>query len=209
MGCNNNDTPRTKVVSQILRVVRMRESGDNHANNVDRVNGSTSGYTTTREVVTMARLMYSNPEQRYKYSFRNATAFLLAHYLLLRGESMRSFEFADLQFQEFPKIGAEGTYPVMQMISNQGKTNRFNKTQKGACMRNRIVEICPFMAVSFHLFWRWHCDKESFPNLNSNEDWFKMKLINGSRPQNMSSAKRRKGKEPVRGKVLFSLYKSN
>ncbi|KAI8375774.1 hypothetical protein BD560DRAFT_433340, partial [Blakeslea trispora] len=32
-------------------------------------------------------------------------------------------------------VRAEGSYPVM-MIFNQGKTNRFNRTQTGACMRN-------------------------------------------------------------------------
>jgi hypothetical protein len=46
----------------------------------------------------------------------------MAHYLLLRGESVRNIEFAGLQYFELPKIGKEGTYPAMTMIFNQGKT---------------------------------------------------------------------------------------
>jgi hypothetical protein len=76
----------------------------------------------------------------------------MAHYLLLRGEFIRNIEFADLQYLELPKIGKEGSYSAMTMIFNQGKTNWFNKTQTGACMRNDMVEICPFMAMSFHFF---------------------------------------------------------
>ncbi|KAG2214030.1 hypothetical protein INT45_001993, partial [Circinella minor] len=101
-------------------------------------------------------------------------------------------------FQEVPKVGAEGTYPIMMMIFNQGKTNKFNKTQTGACMRNKMVEICPFMALSFHFFWRWHCQKETFPNMENNGNWFQLKVLYGARPQSRSSEKKGKGKGPER-----------
>ena len=196
--CNNHESPRTKAITQLLSLVRKRESKDNRRANVDRTKSS-NGYTTVKEVSDIAMQMYSNAEQYYKYSFRNSIAFLMAHYLLLRGESVRNLEFADLQYQEYPKIGAEGSYPVLTMIFNQGKTNKYNKTQTGAAMRNKVVEICPFMAMSFHFFWRWHCEKESFPDMSSNGKWFKLKVINGARPQ-AAFEKKGKGKEPARGK---------
>lgn len=206
MGCGAQESPRTKIVAEMLKLVRKREASDNRKNNVDRAASSTAnGYATKEEVTAIVKQMYNSSEQNYRYSFRNAIAFLMSHYLLLRGESVRNIELADLQFQELPKVRAEGSYPVMMMIFNQGKTNRFNRTQTGACMRNRVVEICPFMAMSFHFFWRWHCIKEAFPNMDANENWFKLKIINGARPQGAAPQKnRRKGKEPVReGKYSY------
>ncbi|KAG2210796.1 hypothetical protein INT45_010944, partial [Circinella minor] len=199
MCFNSTESPRTKVITKLLKVVRMREANNNRENNVDRATTSISnGYTTNLQVAAITKHLHNNPEQFYKFSFRNAIAFLMSHYLLLRGESVRNIEFADLQFQEVPKVGAEGTYPIMMMIFNQGKTNKFNKTQTGACMRNKMVEICPFMALSFHFFWRWHCQKENFPNMENNGNWFKLKVIHGARPQSKSSEKKGKGKEPER-----------
>lgn len=181
---DGTESPRTKVITGILKVVRKREAQNNRDNHVDRAtNSMVNGYGTVEDVKKICISMYNSSEQTYRYGFRNSTAFLMAHYLLLRGESVRNIEFADLQFKEMPKIDADGTYPVMLMIFNQGKTNRFNKTQTGACMRNKVVEICPFMSMSFHLFYRWHCEREAFPDMSSNANWFKTKVIHGAKPK--------------------------
>ncbi|CEP08881.1 hypothetical protein [Parasitella parasitica] len=199
LGSNANESPRTKTVSQILKWVRQRQSKNNRDNYVDRAATSLSnGYSTNMEVALIARNMYNNPQQDYKYCFRNATSFLLQHFLLLRGESIKNLEFADLQYMELHKMGVEGTYPAIIFIFNQGKTNKDGKTESGACIRNKMVEICPFMALSFHFFWRWHHDKEDFPNMESNKDWFQMKVIHGARPK---SATVKKGKQPARENV--------
>lgn len=131
MGTNSHESPRTKVAALLLKLVRMREAANNRLNNVDRATSSmVNEYSTKEDVSRIAKCLYNNPEQFYKHSFRNAIAFLMAHYLLLRGESVRNIEFANLQFQEFPKVGCEGTYPVMMMIFNQGKTNRCQYAQQ-------------------------------------------------------------------------------
>ncbi|KAG2216055.1 hypothetical protein INT45_013619 [Circinella minor] len=148
MCFNSTESPRTKVITKLLKVVQMREANNNWENNVDRATTSISnGYTTNLQV---------------------------------------------------PKVGAEGAYPIMMMIFNQAKTNKFNKTQTGACMHNKMVEICPFMALSFHFFWRWHCQKETFPNMENNGNWFQLKAFHGARPQSRSSEKKGKGKGPER-----------
>ncbi|KAK4516921.1 uncharacterized protein ATC70_000249 [Mucor velutinosus] len=201
MGSNSNEFPRTKVITQLLKVVRMREAKNNRENNVDRATSSmANGYTTKEEVMTISKCIYSNGENFYKYSFGNVVAFLMSHYLLLRGESVRNIEFADLHFQELAKVQSDGSYPAMLMIFNQGKTKKFNKTQTGACMRNKSVEICPFMAMSFHFFWRWHCEKEPFPDMSANGNWFKLRVVYGARPQS-AKVEKKKGKEPARGKL--------
>ncbi|CEP16662.1 hypothetical protein [Parasitella parasitica] len=42
---------------------------------------------------------------------------------------------------------------------------------------NKVVEICPFMAMAFHFFWRSHNNKESSPSFNTNKVRFRLKLI--------------------------------
>ncbi|KAI8635884.1 hypothetical protein BD408DRAFT_313150, partial [Parasitella parasitica] len=99
--------------------------------------------------------------------------------LLLRGESIKNLEFSDLQYMELHKVNAVGTYPSIVFIFNQGKRNKDGKTKSGACMRNKMVDICPFMALSFQFFWRWHHEKEDFPNMDSSKDWFNIKVTHG------------------------------
>lgn len=99
MGTNNHESPRTKVVALLLKLVRTREAANNRLNNDDRATSSmVNGYPTKEDVSRIAKCLYNNPEQFYKHSFRNSVAFLMAHYLLLRGESVRNVEFAYLQF---------------------------------------------------------------------------------------------------------------
>ncbi|CEP17734.1 hypothetical protein [Parasitella parasitica] len=105
----------------------------------------------------ISQTFINNPEQSFKYSFHNNFSFLLSHYLLLRGESLRNLEFPDPQYMEFSEVGTEGTYPAKVCLLNQGKTN----------------------------------------SLNTNRDWFKLKLINFARPRNYQVKKaKRKGKMP-------------
>lgn len=97
--------------------------------------------------------LYNNIGDHHHHSFRNATMFLVCHYMLLRGENARNMELADLQCLDLPMVGANDSYPViiyMGLIRNSRKTNRFNITQMGACMRNRMVETSIFMAMSLH-----------------------------------------------------------
>ncbi|CEP12692.1 hypothetical protein [Parasitella parasitica] len=200
MGTNPHPSPRVKIITGVLKVVRKREAQNNRDNSVDRATSAlTNGYSTIAQIKLISQRFINNPEQSFKYSFRNDLAFLLSHYPLLRGESAGNLEFSDLQYIELSKVGTEGTYPAIVCLFNQGKTNRYNKTKTGACIRNKLVEICPFMAMAFHIFWRFHNNKESFPTFNTNKDWFKLKSMNGARPRNHHVKKAKsKGKMPDR-----------
>ncbi|CEP17701.1 hypothetical protein [Parasitella parasitica] len=182
-GIKSHELPRTKVISQLTKWVRRRGQWLHH----HRASCCNCKENVHRSVTAL------------QHSFRNATAFLVSHYLLLRGKSVRRLELADILLQELPKIGADGSYPIVTMIFNRSKTNQFNKVQSGAFMRNKNVAICAFMTLSFHFFWRWHHDNEPFPNFSCNANWFKIKLIHGARPNPVAKNSRRKGKAPARG----------
>ncbi|KAG2219717.1 hypothetical protein INT45_006049 [Circinella minor] len=139
---NSNPTPRTKVISLPLALVRKREANNDRENNVDRATSYiVNGYSTNKEVAAIAKSLYNSPAQQYKHSFRNSISFLMVHFLLLRGDNVRKLEFADLQFPELPKVGAvDGTYPAMLFLFTSTKTNKTNKKETLACIRNKMVE---------------------------------------------------------------------
>jgi hypothetical protein len=67
---------------------------------------------------------------------------------------------------------------------DQGKTNQFGRKEIGACIRNKLYEICPVGALGIHLFQMFQTHTPSF--MNSREyiiynvfRWFDLKLVPG------------------------------
>lgn len=131
------------------------------------------GYTSENDVANIVSYYYSRSRG---IELRNAVAFLLSHYCLLRGESARKAEFADLQMVMLDREGPSEC-PAFVMVLRQGKTNHFGRIELSACIRNSKVEICPFMALGSYFFWRWHIEREQFPSLETSENWFTYKLL--------------------------------
>lgn len=65
---------------------------------------------------------------------------------------------------------------ALVMVLRQGKTNQEGRLEFAACLRNKNVNICPQMMLSFYLFYRWHIFGEAFPSFDQNRDWFYYKL---------------------------------
>jgi hypothetical protein len=56
MGSNSNESPRTKVIAQLLKVVRMREANNNRGNHVDRATSSlNNGCSKMEDVAKTAK----------------------------------------------------------------------------------------------------------------------------------------------------------
>ncbi|ETI55557.1 hypothetical protein F443_01771 [Phytophthora nicotianae P1569] len=86
----------------------------------------------------------------------------------------------------------EGYSPcrAIVMVMRQGKTNQVGRIEVGACMRNKIVEICPHGLLGLYLFWRWHVDGEAFPDFTSSDRWYPLKLLKtGKDPKKTMSYK--------------------
>jgi len=108
---------------------------------------------------------------------------LLGHFLVLRGETRRGAELADLAVRELPKEeGATPCWLLMLSISN-GKTNKWGKRQYGAVIRNRDPLICSHSALAQYFFYRWHQSGEAPPSFKSRSDWYNTKILVGSDEQ--------------------------
>jgi hypothetical protein len=131
------------------------------------------GYTTTDEIANIISFYFGENSVQ---DLRSALSFLLSHFCLLRGEAARRAELPDLQMVNLEGEGS-GKCPAMVLVMRQGKTNKFGKLEVGACLRNKRVEICPFMMLSVYLFGRFHVEGESFPNFEKSQNWFNIKIL--------------------------------
>lgn len=98
---------------------------------------------------------------------------LMQHMMLLRGETTRTMELADLFPLQFPNEGFSEC-PVLILGLDHGKTTRFNRIQYAGnlpCATKTIerVHLAPWLSF---FFYRWHVPNEDFPTFTTNKDWF-------------------------------------
>jgi Centromere DNA-binding protein complex CBF3 subunit, domain 2 len=126
---------------------------------------------------------FSNSWGSIAQALRIRVDLLLGHFLVLRGETRRDAELADLAVRELPKQeGATPCWLMMLSISN-GKTNKWGKRQYGAVIRNRDPLICSHSALAQYFFYRWHQSGEAPPSFKSRRDWYNTKILVGSNEQ--------------------------
>lgn len=67
--------------------------------------------------------------------------------------------------------------------SNQlaGKTNQNGRREYGAAVRHRDYRSRLIGALAVSLFWRWHCSEECFPCFRTSEDWYRIKVLEGTK----------------------------
>ncbi|KAI3633127.1 hypothetical protein MIR68_009202 [Amoeboaphelidium protococcarum] len=171
---NNYPPPRDfPAVKQLLHQVRGAQDQVNRRNYADRIAGTIAdGYSSVEELQRIADWFMNSGGRN---GLRDRFMFLMAHYCLLRGESLRALELADLYAIKLENEGFTECWALLVLMC-QGKTNQFNRKEFGSCLRNKRVEICPFGALALYLFQRWHDFNEPFPDLTSPQDWFQIKV---------------------------------
>ncbi|OWZ22663.1 hypothetical protein PHMEG_0002577 [Phytophthora megakarya] len=150
---NSNQHPRTPAVKQLIKNVQMQTTATKEKNYEDRGIGSLSSKFATHFSLD---------------DIRGHTAFLLSHFGLLRGETVRDLEFADMFSQN---LGGEGYQSCIALVIlvQHGKPNTFGKLQHVGYMRNKDVHICPVGAAAI----------EPFPCFRKLQDWYDTKLLRG------------------------------
>ncbi|ETP08742.1 hypothetical protein F441_15343 [Phytophthora nicotianae CJ01A1] len=175
---NSHPSPRDDAVTALLKLTQSEEDNRKRKNYEDRgADTLLDGYTATEQIQQVASYFWDTKGDSGT-SLRNLLAFLLSHYALMRGESVRMLELADLH--SIP-LENEGYNPcralVMVMVMGQGKTNQVGRVEVGACMRHKNVRVCGHGMLAIYLFWRWHVDGEKFPDFTSSSCWYDLKLL--------------------------------
>ncbi|OWZ01332.1 hypothetical protein PHMEG_00027305 [Phytophthora megakarya] len=173
---NGHPTPRDDAVRALIKMVEFDDESRKRKNFADRGSDTLlDGYTTNDQIQNISTYFWAM-RRDHGTNLRNLLAFLLSHYALMRGESARKMELADLHSIRLENEGYSPCRAVV-MIKRQGKTNQVGRTEVGACMRNKKVQICPTGFWAFTFFWRCHCDQEPFPDFSRSETWYPVKLL--------------------------------
>jgi hypothetical protein len=133
---NNHPSPRDGAVSAFIKITGYEENDRRRKNFADRgADTMLDGYTTTEQIQNIARFFWMT-SHNHGTSLRNLLAFLLSHYALMRGESARRMELADLHSNELENEGYTSCRALV-MVMRQGKTNQVGRIEVGATMRNK------------------------------------------------------------------------
>lgn len=171
---NSNDHPRNAAVKTLLKTLERNNAARDREQCIDRgAKTAIDGYSTVDDLARIIRFYWGAASGEGQ---RNALAFLLSHYGLLRGESVRRVELADLHALQLDNEGFTDCF-AMVMVMHQGKTNQYNRLEYAAALRNKRVDVCPLGHMAVHLFWRWQIDMEPTPDFTTSKSWYFTKLI--------------------------------
>ncbi|KAG2212027.1 hypothetical protein INT45_010435, partial [Circinella minor] len=174
-GKNDHPHPRGDKLNTWRKAKQISEKETRRANNVDRGIGTLEDGYNFEEMVAVSLYFF---DRQSETEMRNRATFLLHHMMLLRGESSRFAELADLFTMHFPEEG-HSPCPVLIFHSEFGKTTTSGNRNYFATIRHRDVCVCAFGALAFYFFYRFHVSGEPFPDFSTSENWFKIKMLKG------------------------------
>jgi hypothetical protein len=163
-----------------LKNKRIAEHKRKREEYVDRGAHSAQDGYSAEQLVQVSMFFFG---QKKEISLRDRAWFLLQHMMLLRSESSRDIDLADLCKVVFPDEGFSEC-PALVVRLDHGKTNKFGKVEFGGAIRHKDHRVCAFGALAQYFFYRWHISGEEFPNFEKNATWFDVKAFKNGHPEN-------------------------
>lgn len=117
------------------------------------------------------------PQAQESY-LRTTVDFLLGHFMLLRGETRRNLELADMFAIELPDEGRTPCWPMI-VLSDNGKATQSDRIRYMGVMRHKDPLLCTMGQVAFYLFYRWQILKEPPPRFRNRQCWYNCHLLKG------------------------------
>lgn len=185
LGNNTHPHPRGAMLRTVLDCRKKGESKRKKEEYIDRGAGTLMEEYTDEITEKLVRASWTawgkNPKSTFQtiHSFlRTGCDFLIAHHMLLRGESRRRAELPDLFCLELKN---EGSTPcqALVLLKDNGKTNQTDRTEYTAIARHKDIFLCSQSALAFYLFHRWDIVREAVPTFQQNQDWYNIKLFPG------------------------------
>lgn len=185
-GQNLHPHPRGPKLKALLKNRDRQETERKKKQFTDRGMGTLlDGYNET-DMVNIVRACWTKFSSQKHYSpasveawLRTAVDFLFSHNMLLRGESRRHIELADL-FTIPLKNEGPTPCPVMILIMDNGKTNQYGRLEYGGVIRHKNPFLCTLSHTAFYLFYRWNFVREEPPRFQQRQQWYNTHLIRGA-----------------------------
>ena len=163
---------------QISRAQLWRSNYEDRA-----INNLKDGYTMDEMRKMTDHLMGDMAARSEEKSLRTRLDLQWLHAMMLRSESTRYAEYADLCSKRLENEGPTCLAIILRI--SQGKTvNRQDaansrKTMYTGFLRTKEVLLCPVGALAFWLSYRWDVFGEEFPDFSDRASWFATKVVPG------------------------------
>lgn len=183
-GSNCYPHPRGPLIKAFLEDLQIARASLRRAECEDRaISGLKDGYTLAEARKMSESLLTGLNRRPEEKTLRTRLDLLLLHSMMLRSESTRYAEFADLCSLRLDNEGPNCLAVIMQIT--QGKTldrqdaasNR--KTHYTGFLRHKDVFLCPVGGLALWLLFRWDIFGEDIPDFTNRSSWYKTKLIPG------------------------------
>jgi len=164
-------------VAKLVAQTKRDEEGRQRAEKLDRAKLSfQDGYTTRDQMVQVCDFFMNKKSEE---GLRDKLSFLLSHFCMLRGESVREMELADMQMISLQNESKNRNCPALICLLRQGKTNQFHRLEVAATIRAENTFICSLSSLAMYFVWRWHLSGENFPSFADPDKWYDIKLLKG------------------------------
>jgi hypothetical protein len=194
-GLNTHPHPRGKGLKALVEQLKIDWAAEKRRTFEDRaINGLNDGYTTEQAGRLCALLLRGGMEDGRQlvigadfHLLRTRLDFLMLHAMMLRGESTRKAELADLCSVLLPDESSECLGLVLR--TNAGKTiplamgGNLRMQQYRAALRHRDPVLCPVGALAHWLVLRWEICGETPPDFRRRSSWYTTKVLLGTLSQ--------------------------
>lgn len=187
VGANPYRSPRGQMVSALLHDRKREEIRRRRQLNLNRSAGILLDGNSTDKIADFVRFCWAGwqrtesqnrkPQAQESY-LRTAVDFLLGHFMLLRGETRRNLELADMFAIELPDEGRTRCWPMI-VLSDNGKATQSDRIRYMGVMRHKDPLLCTMGQVGFYLFYRWQILKEPPPGFRNRQCWYNCHLLKG------------------------------
>jgi len=185
--------PRGKGLKALIERLKIDWAGEKRRMFEDRaINGLNDGYTIEQAGRLCALLLrggIDDGDGRQRVTgadlnlLRTRLDFLMLHAMMLRGESTRKAELADLCSVLLPDESSECLGLVLR--TNAGKTiplavgGNLRMQHYHAALRHRDPVLCPVGALAHWLVLRWEICGETPPDFRRRPSWYTTKVLPG------------------------------
>ena len=180
LGHNAYRHPRGGVLKDIVRQTKEAQDARDREAFIDRgIGGTNAGYSDKEFLALQQHLLRSAAKlgPSYPHFLRTRVDILMGHFFVLRGESRREAELADLSLLLYPAL--EGPTPCQAVVftMSKGKTNKSGKKQFMGALRHKNPLLCSHSALAQYFFARWSLGGEQPPNFQTRRSWYRTKLL--------------------------------
>lgn len=166
-----------------LRSTRLSEQARRRHNFQDRTSQLHLDSTITiseRESLSLHFLGKKNGKRCHSFGMR--FAWIGAFSQMLRGESIRTLELADLLMKDYEPLNrgeGVGVNKMLICVLGGGKTHRDGQAQFGAYYRHKDPLLCPIGSLALYFFKRFQIsedEEDGFPDLTDPKEFFNVKV---------------------------------